>query len=362
MLPHKEIFRNLEIKKTILVEDGKINLKVISIQENIFITEVQNEGIIESNKGINLPDINLETSPLTKKDLLDLEFALRKKIDYVALSFVQRASDIIEAQAIIKERAFIISKIEKPQALNDIDSIIQLSDAIMIARGDLGVEMPPQDLPAIQKSIINKCRTVGKPVIIATQMLESMISKPSSTRAEASDVAGAVFDGADAIMLSGETAMGKYPLEATKIMVSIAKSAESYIIDNPNDGPGKLKVEPSIYHAVAESTVRLAEKIEASAIIAFTASGNTAIRIARERPYKPILVFTPYLSVERRLSLVWGVKTINQSEKKYEKAVDDAIKKIIYLKIANKGDNIVLVSGMPFGLEGSTNAIRVIKL
>ena len=289
-LPHSEIFDALHPQASILMDDGKLRLNVLSLGKGYALAEVSQGGELTSRKGINLPDAELAISPLTEKDILDLEFALSLEVDYIALSFVQKASDILEAKAKIAGRSHIIAKIEKPSALEEIDDIIRASDAVMVARGDLGVESPAERVPAIQKTLIAKCRRVGKPVIIATQMLESMISSATPTRAEASDVAGAVFEGADAIMLSAESASGRYPLEAVTMMAKIAVAAEQHIQLNPEDGPAHLDVEPTIYHAVAEAAVRLAEAIDAAAIIAFTASGNTAVRLARERPKRPLLV------------------------------------------------------------------------
>lgn len=315
-----------------------------------------------SRKGVNIPDVKLATSPLTEKDLSDLDFALSQGVDWVALSFVQSASDVLQARTIIGDRALLMSKIEKPAALDEIDDIIQASDGIMVARGDLGVELPPEQVPSVQKNLVGKCRQIGKPVLVATQMLESMIHAPTPTRAEASDVATAVFDGADAVMLSAETAAGKYPEEAVKIMARIVAAAEGHIRKHPHDGPKRMPIEQTVYHAVAHAAAGLASAVDAQALVAFTASGNTAVRIARERPGMPFIVFTPSLDVSRRLALLWGAQTLMQAETGYEEAIDEASTALQAKGILSGGDAMVVVAGMPFGLAGSTNSMRVVQI
>ena len=361
-LPHWEIFAALRPKSTILMDDGKIQLCVDKLGTDYALTHIVQGQMLSSKKGVNLPDAQLDISPLTSKDRADLEFALEEGVDYIALSFVQKASDILEAKSLIKGRAQIVAKIEKPSALNEIDDIIRATDAVMVARGDLGVESPAEQVPAIQKRLIAKCRKVGKPVIIATQMLESMITAATPTRAEASDVAGAVFEGTDAIILSAESAAGSYPVEAVTMMDRIARAAEKHIHSHPEDGPAEMEVEPSVYHAVAEAAVRLAETIDAAAIIAFTASGNTAVRLARERPKRPLLVLCPNIQVERRLTLLWGAVSAHQEESEYEEAVEAAVKLVREKQMAKTGQSVIMVSGMPFGISGTTNALRVIDI
>ena len=361
-LPHVEIFAALAPHSSILMDDGKIRLSVKKLGAEYAIAEVTQASTLSSKKGVNLPDAQLDISPLTPKDIIDLDFALSQGADYIALSFVQKVSDILEAKSKIAGRAQIVAKIEKPSALDEIDDIIQASDAVMVARGDLGVESPAEQVPAIQKRLIAKCRRVGKPVIIATQMLESMISSGTPTRAEASDVAGAVFEGTDAIMLSAETAAGSYPVEAVTMMDRIAHAAENHIFNHPEDGPPEMEVEPSVYHAVAEAAVRLADTIDAAAIVAFTASGNTAVRLARERPRRPLMVLCPDIDVERRLTLLWGAISAHQEEALYEEAVNAAVAIIKEKGIAKIGQSIVMVSGMPFGISGTTNALRVVDI
>lgn len=361
-LPHEDIFRVILPKTRILMDDGKLQFRVTSVSADTITTIVEAGGALKSKKGVNVPDVVLDTKPLTEKDLSDLAFALDNGVDGVALSFVQRASDVIEAKALIKGRAFILSKIEKPAALDDIDDIIQASDAIMIARGDLGVELPAEIVPSVQKTLLLKCRKVGKPVVVATQMLESMITAPTPTRAEASDVANAVFDGADTVMLSAETAAGAYPAEAVSIMKRIIVNSEAHIAKHPQDGPAILDVEPSVYHAVAHSSVKLADDIDAAALVVFTATGNTAIRVARERPRRPFVVMTPNPDVQRRLTMLWGVQSYLQEETDYETAVSEARQLVLNQKIGGMGQKIIVVAGIPFGQSGSTNSLRVVDL
>ena len=362
-LPHPEIFKSMYPGARLLMDDGKLVFQVVEIDDASFTAEVLVGGPLKSNKGVNLPDIVLDTNPLTKKDLDDLEFALSKGVDWVALSFVQRVSDIIAARTLIGKKAGIMAKIEKPAALDDLDNIICAVDGVMVARGDLGVELPPEQVPGWQKTIISECRMIGKPVVVATQMLESMIDAPTPTRAEASDVAGAVFDGADAVMLSAETAAGHYPIESVQFMSRIVAEAESHICQHPESGPGKLPVEHSVYHAVARTSVVLAETVEATVMVAFSSSGNTALRIARERPSIPFLVMTPNLHVQRRLGLLWGTRTAASAfSEDFESAITEAIEEIKNRDLAGRGQQIVVVAGMPFGIEGTTNSMRVVTL
>ena len=361
-LGHEEIFESLSIGSKILMDDGKLQFEVKNISKDKIQTEVLVGGIIKSNKGINLPDVVLNTNPLTSKDLDDLKFILNQEVDWIALSFVQKLSDIQEVKKYIKNKAGIIAKIEKPSALKELPKIIKACDGIMVARGDLGVELPPEEVPGIQKGIILQCRQAGKPVIVATQMLESMIDSPSPTRAEASDVATAVFDGADAVMLSAETAVGSFPLETVAIMDRIICSAENHIKSYPGDGPQSLSTENFVYNAVSRSAVSLAESVNASAVVAFTASGNTAYRMARERPNLLLVVMTPEISVKRKLSLLWGAYPFLSKVQGYEAAIQEAKEIISEESLAKQGDSIVVVAGMPFGVSGSTNSIRVVEL
>lgn len=361
-LSHDEIYESLSIGSNILMDDGKLQFEVKDIVKDKIKTEVIVGGYIKSNKGVNLPDVVLNTSPLTSKDIEDLKFILNQEIDWIALSFVQKLSDVEEVKKYINDKACIIAKIEKPSALKELNKIIDACDGIMVARGDLGVELPPEEVPGIQKDIILKCRQAGKPVIVATQMLESMIESPSPTRAEASDVATAVFDGADAVMLSAETAVGLFPIETVNIMDRIIFSAENHVKKHPGDGPQNLKVENYVYNAVSRSAVSLAESVKAKAVVAFTASGNTAYRMARERPNLLLVVMTPEVRVKRKLSLLWGAYSFFSKVQGYEAAIKEAREIIITEKLAKQGDTIVVVAGMPFGVSGSTNSIRVVDI
>ncbi len=362
-LPHQEIFKAIYPGARLLMDDGKLVFRVVSVDTKKFVADVLVGGPLKSRKGVNLPDMTLDTTPLTPKDLDDLNYALDKGVDWVALSFVQRASDVIAARTIVGKRAVLMSKIEKPAALNELSDIVAASDGIMVARGDLGVELPPEHLPGWQKTIISKCRLVGKPVVVATQMLESMIDAPAPTRAEASDVAGAVFDGADAVMLSAETAAGQYPLESVEFMARIVSSAEAHVRSDPTSGPGELPVEKSVYHAVARTSVGLAETVEAKVMVAFSSSGNTAVRIARERPAIPFLVMTPHLEVQRKLCLLWGTYTAASAySDDFESAITEAIFEIRKRGMAGTGQQVVIVAGMPFGIVGTTNSMRVVTL
>ena len=361
-LPHNEIFKSLSIGSKILMDDGKLQFKVKDISKDEITTEVVVGGVIKSNKGVNLPDVVLNTSPLTSKDIDDLKFILNQEIDWIALSFVQKLKDVVEVKKYIRDKAGVIAKIEKPSALKELNEIIKACDGIMVARGDLGVELAPEEVPGIQKEIILKCRQAGKPVIVATQMLESMIETPSPTRAEASDVATAVFDGADAVMLSAETAVGSYPLETVNIMDRIISSAENHIKTHPGDGPQNLKRENFIYNAVSRSAVSLAESVNAKAVVAFTASGNTAYRMSRERSNLLLVVMTPEINVKRKLSLLWGACPFFSKVQGYEAAIQEAREIIKVKNFAKEGDTIVVVAGMPFGISGSTNSIRVVEI
>ena len=361
-LPHPEIFDALLPGHHLLLDDGKLRLIVRKMETEALITEVVVGGPLSSRKGVNIPDVKLATSPLTKKDRSDLAFALDQGVDWIALSFVQSVGDVLDARTFIGERALLMAKIEKPAALDDIDNIIQASDGIMVARGDLGVELPPEKVPSVQKNLVGKCRQIGKPVLVATQMLESMILAPTPTRAEASDVATAVFDGADGVMLSAETAAGQYPVEAVDIMVRIIQSAEQHIRSFPHDGPKRMPIEHTVYHAVAHAAVALADAVDAKALVAFTASGNTAVRIARERPNMQLIAFTPSVDVARRLAMLWGVHCFMQAETEYEDAVSEAKQRLQASRLIAMGEAMVVVAGMPFGLAGSTNSMRVVQI
>jgi len=315
---------------------------------------------LSDRKGVNVPDVVLHIPALTEKDRHDLAFALDQGVDLLGLSFVQRAQDVAEARAIANGRAWIVSKIEKPQALDELDAIIALSDAVMVARGDLGVELPPEEVPLAQKRIVRAARAAGCPVIVATQMLESMISAPAPTRAEASDVAGAVFDGADAVMLSGETAAGQYPAEAVAMMDRIVTRVEADPGWREIMDAGRPVADGSVSAAIAAAASQIARSIDAKAIAAFTSSGKTPLRVSRERPSQPVLAIVTEQAVARRLALAWGVHAVHaQDARTMTEAVARAEKLARVENFAAAGDTIVVAAGIPFGQAGTTNSIRV---
>lgn len=362
-LPHPEIISAATIGTTLLLDDGKLRLRVLRQRLDHLETEVAVGGLLSDRKGVNVPDIMLPIPALTAKDRSDLAFALEHGVDFVGLSFVQRPEDVEEARAIAAGRAWIMTKIEKPQALENLEDIIRLSDAVMVARGDLGVELPPEEVPLAQKRIVRIARQLGRPVVVATQMLESMISSPAPTRAEASDVATAVFDGADAVMLSAETAAGQFPIEAVNIMDRIVARVEEdsgwrAIIEASRPAP-----EHSAADAIAAAARQVAHTIDAAVICAFTASGSTALRAARERPEAPILGMTTSMQTARRTSVVWGVHAVMAAEvHSMTETVAKASKTAVAEGFAASGDQIVVIAGVPFGQSGTTNALRVAQV
>jgi pyruvate kinase len=362
-LPHPEVIRNVLPGHLVMIDDGKLQLEATSCGPDYVEARVVVGGMLSDRKGVNLPATDLPISPLTEKDRADLAFGLDLGVDWVALSFVQRASDVIEAQGLIKTRAGIMAKIEKPAALDRIDDIVALVDSVMVARGDLGVEIPPEDVPGKQKELVRLCRLAGKPVIIATQMLESMIKSPSPTRAEASDVATAIYDSADAVMLSAESASGDYPVEAVAMMDRIIQHTEDHklyrsIIEALQPSP-----EHTTAHAVAAAAADVADAIGAAAIVAFTASGTTAMRAARKRPRVPILSLSPEPATARRLALLWGTHSVNAKEiESYEAMVETARAHALQEGFGQAGESIVVIAGIPFATPGSTNNLRVVRL
>ena len=359
-LPHPEILQAAGIGTTLLLDDGKLRLRVDRVRGDHLECEVVVGGPLSDRKGVNVPDMVLPIPALTPKDRADMAFALDQGVEYIGLSFVQRAEDVAEARTIAAGRAWIMTKLEKPQALENLDAILALSDAVMVARGDLGVELPPEEVPLAQKRIVRAARQLGKPVVVATQMLESMITAPSPTRAEASDVATAVFDGADAVMLSAETAAGQYPYEAVNIMDRIVARVEQdegwrAITDASRPAP-----EPSISDALADAARQVAHTIGAAAIAALTTSGGTVLRVARGRPDVPVLGITPELGIARRLAVVWGVHAVVAGEvHTMTEAVARAVRVARTEGLAATGGQLVVVAGIPFGQAGSTNALRV---
>jgi len=317
-------------------------------------------GPVSDRKGVNLPDTQLNLSPITAKDREDLAFGLELGVDWVALSFVQRASDVLEGRQLIGERAGLMVKIEKPGALAQIDEIIALTDSVMVARGDLGVEIPPEDVPSWQKRLVRKCRLSSKPVIIATQMLESMVESATPTRAEASDVATAVYDGADAVMLSAESAAGQYPREAVKMMDRIIRRTESDEVYRSIVNALQPDVERSVPHTVAAAAAEVAGAIGAAAIVAYTSSGATTARIARKRPDVSIIGLTPRGDVARRLALYWGTHSMQSEDiSSHREMVVRATQIAQQEGFAKLGDQIVVTAGVPFGHPGTTNNLRV---
>ena len=359
-LPHPEIIAAAAIGCTLLLDDGKLRLRVVRKRPDALETEVVVGGPLSDRKGVNVPDVVLPIPALTEKDRADLAFALDHGANYIGLSFVQRPEDVVEAKRIAAGRAWIMTKMEKPQALDNLDEIVRLSDAVMVARGDLGVELPPEEVPLAQKRIVRAARALGRPVVVATQMLESMISAPAPTRAEASDVATAVFDGADAVMLSAETAAGQYPFEAVNIMDRILARVEQdqgwrAMIDASRPEPEK-----SAADAIAAAARQICHTIGAAAIVAFTASGATALRVARERPESPIIGFTPNPVTARRLAVVWGVHAVvSPDAHSLSEAVTRAIRIAQAEGFAAQGQEIVIAAGVPFGHSGGTNVLRV---
>ncbi len=359
-ISNPEIFPSLEQGVELLLDDGKIRMEVTKNKGSTVETEVRVGGRLSDHKGLNIPGAILPMSPLTEKDLKDLDFGLELGADWVALSFVQRPEDIIEAKSIIKGRAGVLAKLEKPLAIQHLNSIVEMADAVMVARGDLGVEAPPEDVPGLQKQIIRQARSEGKPVIVATQMLESMINSPMPTRAEASDVATAIFDGADAVMLSAETAAGDYPVEAVSMMDRIierVENDENYQLLVNTDRRARLGTDAD---AITSAARQIAQIIDASAIVTFTSTGSTTMRAAKVRPTVPILGLTPELSTARRLVLVWGIHPVRTPDiKEFAEVVADAVSVSAAEGFAQKGDNIVITAGVPFGTPGTTNIIRI---
>ncbi len=359
-LPHPEVMAALKPGHRLLVDDGRATLIVESCAEGSVTAKVISGSSLSNRKGVSLPDTELATSSLTKKDLADLDAILKEDVDWVALSFVQRPEDLAEMRRICRGRVGVLAKIEKPQAVEKLDDIIELADCIMVARGDLGVELPLESVPAIQKQIIRKCRRAGIPVIVATQMLESMITSPVPTRAEVSDVATAVYEGADAVMLSAESAAGKYPIEAVSTMSAIARNVEQ-----DTNYPGIINAqrpEPKATGADAISLAvrQIAETLNLSAVVCYTATGSTGLRTARERPTTPILALSPIPETARRLTLVWGLHSvITPDAKDLDEMVDKACHIAFEEGFANPGDRVIISAGVPLRTPGSTNMLRI---
>ena len=366
--PHSNIYEILTPNSEILIDDGRIKLQIINQSINSLTTEVLNDGIISNNKGVNIPGIILPISSLTPKDKADLNKALEMGVDWIALSFVQKAEDIENLRKIIGNKASIMAKIEKPSAVKNIDSIIEVSDGIMIARGDLGVELPIEKVPVIQKNIINRCRDYGKPVVVATQMLESMITNHTPTRAEASDVANAIYDGTDAVMLSAESAMGKYPIESVTLMNRIIESVENdknnFDLEQQHVNSSTKNKSVSTTDAITNAAYTIARNAEAKVIVTFSVSGKTTFRMAKERAPVLVIGLSPNIKTARKTQLLWGVFS-NHSKQDAQNAtemVSIACGIIKEKKLAKPGDTIVITAGVPFGNAGSTNLLRIAKI
>ena len=362
-LPHPEILVALKPLDTVLIDDGKVRLHVLESSDTHALCEVDVAGTISNRKGVSLPDTEIAVSAMTPKDHADLQAALEIGVDWIAASFVQRPEDVAEIQQIVEGRALVMSKIEKPQALTKLDEIIALSDGLMVARGDLGVEMPLEKVPGIQKRITRRARRQGKPVVVATQMLESMITSPVPTRAEVSDVAQAVFEGADAIMLSAESAVGKFPIEAVSFMDRIAIEVESDPLYRSIITAQRAEPEPTANDAIAIAARGIGETLEIKAIVAWTTSGATAFRIARERTGPPIIALTPYVDTARRLAIVWGVHPVVIKD---AVDVDDMVERACASAdeegFAAEGERIIIIGGVPFGERGGTNMMRIAQI
>lgn len=362
-LPHPELFEVIAAGQSLLLDDGKLRLQVQDSDGQRIRTRVVNGGALSDRKGVNVPDAVLPIPALTEKDKRDLAFALEMGVDWIALSFVQRPEDVLEAKALIGDRAWVLSKLEKPAALDQLDAIVQVSDAIMVARGDLGVELPPERVPGVQKRILRVCRQHGKPVVIATQMLESMITMPVPTRAEASDVASAIYDGSDAVMLSAESASGAYPLEAVEMMNRIITEVEQDpLYRNLLDAQQATPL-PNRSDAICSALRDVTRIVGAKATLTYTSSGHTSLRAARERPIAPIVSITPKLSTARRLAMVWGVhSTISDQVHNESEMVKAACETAFKEGFAQAGDQIAITAGMPFGQPGSTNLLRLAEI
>ena len=362
-VPHPEVLGVLAPGHRLLLDDGKVQLKVTAVGDGWCETEVVTAGPLSNNKGLNVPDTLVPTAALTPKDRTDLAQALELGADWIALSFVQRAEDVAEARKLIGGKAALMSKIEKPAALKAIEPILELSDAIMVARGDLGVELPPQLVPGAQKALVAAARRAGKPVVVATQMLESMIQAPSPTRAEVSDVANAIYDGADAVMLSAESAAGRYPVEAVAMMDSIAREVEQDEAWAKQMGFAETSPEPTTADAMCAAARTIQKVVGARAVVCFTRSGSTARRVARERIPVPTLVLTPIQATARRLGLTWGLHAVQTRDVAgFEEMVAKAKRMALRHKVGAAGDRLVLVAGVPFGVPGSTNVLHVARI
>jgi pyruvate kinase len=363
-LPHPEIFAALAEGTELLLDDGKLRLRVERHGADFAETRVLTGGVLSDRKGVNVPSVVLPLSPLTPKDREDLAFGLTMGVDWVALSFVQRPEDIEEAREIIGKRAWIMAKIEKPAAMDRLDGIVDLCDGLMVARGDLGVELPPERVPEMQRRIVQACRRAGKPVVVATQMLESMVQSPSPTRAEVSDVANAVYEGVDAVMLSAESASGRFPVEAVAMMDRIVARVECSSTYRAGMAATHQPPQATTADALCASLREVAAVLQPAATITYTASGASALRAARERPDVPLLSLTPSLDTARRLAMAWGVHAVHVDDDVHDvgEMLQRAGQAAQAEGFASPGDHIAIVAGLPFGHAGTTNLLHVHRL
>jgi len=362
-LPHAELFGLLDKGQRLLINDGKMRLRVIEADDEKIVCTAEVGGVISDRKGVNVPDAIVPVPALTEKDRRDLAFAVQQGVDWIGLSFVQRPEDVAEARRLMGGYGALCAKIEKPAAIGRLDEIIELSDGVMVARGDLGVELRPEEVPPLQKRIIETARSVGKPVIVATQMLESMIESPAPTRAEVSDVANAVYDGADAVMLSAETAAGKWPVEAVTIMSRIAEEVER----DPGY-KGRIRFHQTIPErttadALSHACMTIADTVPIAAIVVFTDSGASARRVSRERPATPMLVLTPSVRTARRLALLWGAQSVATKDiGSFEEMIGKGKRMALRHGLAEAGSRLIALAGVPFGTPGATNLLHVVTV
>ncbi|PEQ14166.1 pyruvate kinase [Novosphingobium sp. PC22D] len=362
-LPHPELFGILEKGQRLLIDDGKLRLKVIRAEPDSLLCTAEVGGAISDRKGVNVPDTLVPVPALTEKDRRDLAFAIREGADWIGLSFVQRPEDVAEARRLMGGYGSLMAKIEKPSAVSSLDEIIELSDGIMVARGDLGVELNPEEVPPLQKRIIERVRNAGKPVVVATQMLESMIERPTPTRAEVSDVANAVYDGADAVMLSAETAAGDWPVEAVTIMDRIAAQVETDETYGERIHLAQTPPDATTADALSQACASIADTLPIEGIIIFTGSGITARRVARERPSAPMLVLTPSTTTARRAALLWGAHAVlTRDIGSFEEMIAKGKRMALRHGFGGAGSRLIALAGVPFGVPGSTNLLHVVTL
>jgi pyruvate kinase len=359
-LPHSEIFAAIKPGDALLIDDGKLRLVATEVSAERIRTLVEVGGKVSNRKGVSLPDTVIPVNALTPKDIADLEAALHTGVDWIALSFIQRPEDIAEAKKITRGRAAVMAKIEKPQAVARLGDILELADALMVARGDLGVEMPLEKVPGVQKEMTRLCRRAGKPVVVATQMLESMIASPVPTRAEVSDVATAIFDGADAVMLSAESASGQYPIEAVSTMNRIAEEVENDSAYLPSVHLLHTEPEATGADAIAAAARQVAETLDLATIVCWTSSGSTGLRVSRERPNCPIVAISPIEATGRKLSVAWGIHSvIDEDAHDQDDMVERACRIAFKERFAKAGQRVIIVAGVPLGTPGATNFMRI---